>query len=88
MHEVSIASSIIETVENLLPADTNDYVSSVKIKVGELSSIEIDSLVFSFNIIKAKTFLSKAELIIETIEGEAQCSHCNELFSTGVTNSV
>ena len=81
MHEVSIANSIIETVQNLLPLGTNEYVSAVQIKVGELSSIEIDSLRFSFDIIKAKTPLHQAELKIEVIEGEAQCIVCNEIFS-------
>lgn len=80
MHEVSIANSIIETVQNLLPENSNEYVSSVQIKVGELSSIEIDALQFSFDIIKAKTPLNKAELKIEIIEGKAQCSDCNEVF--------
>ena len=81
MHEVSIANSIIETVQNLLPQGENEYVSSVQIKVGELSSIEIDALRFSFDIIKAKTPLHQAELKIEMIKGEAQCNDCNEVFS-------
>lgn len=80
MHEVSIANSIIETVQNLLPGNSNEYVSSVQIKVGELSSIEIDALQFSFDIVKAKTPLNKAELKIEMIEGKAQCSDCDEIF--------
>lgn len=81
MHEVSIANSIIETVQNLLPHGANEYVSSVQIKVGELSSIEIDALRFSYDIVKAKTSLNKAELKIEVIEGKAQCIDCNEIFS-------
>ena len=82
MHEVSIANSIIQTIEGLLPADSsNQYVSSVQIKVGELSSIEIDALQFSFDIVKAKTPLSQAQLQIEIIEGKAECSDCGTTFS-------
>ncbi len=80
MHEVSIANSIIETVQNLAPKGENEYVSTVQLKVGQLSSIEIDALRFSFDIIKSKTSLNKAELIIEVIEGKAQCIDCHQFF--------
>ena len=80
MHEVSIAHSIVEIVQQSLPPNSNEYVSSVQIKVGELSSIEIEALQFSFDIVKAQTPLSKAQLQIEVVEGLARCSDCDEVF--------
>ena len=80
MHELSIAQSIIKLAENALPTNTDVEVSAVRIQVGELSGIEIDSLQFSFSIIKANTRLHNATLEIEVISGEAICNNCNHIF--------
>lgn len=81
MHEVSIAQSIVSMVESMLPANENSSVNSVQVKVGELSAIETDALLFAFDIVKAKTPLQKAILEIEKIEGRGKCSDCGEEFS-------
>lgn len=81
MHEVSIANSIIQIIQDVLPADKNGYVSGVNVKVGQLSAIEVDALLFAFDIVKAKTILNNATLNIEMIEGKGQCSDCGEIFS-------
>ena len=81
MHEVSIANSIIQIINDVLPADKTGYVSAVNIKVGQLSAIETDALLFAFDIVKAKTLLSRAVLNIETIEGRGECSDCGIVFN-------
>lgn len=80
MHEVSIANSIIQIIQDALPADKNGFVSAVNIKVGQLSAIETEALLFAFDIVKAKTPLSRAVLNIEIIEGKATCSECDTTF--------
>lgn len=80
MHEVSIANSIIQIIKDVLPEDSKGYVSGVNIKVGRLSAIETDALLFAFDIVKAKTPLKKAVLNIEIIEGSGECSNCGEIF--------
>lgn len=80
MHEVSIAHSIIEIIQDAIPPATAGYVSSVQIKVGALSAIETDALLFAFDIVKAKTALSKASLLIDHVEGKGQCSDCDTIF--------
>lgn len=81
MHEVSIAQSIISLVESSLPGGNDGKVSSVQVRVGELSSIEPDALQFSFDIVKAKTSLSNARLDLEIIEGRGICSDCDHAFA-------
>jgi len=81
MHEVSIANSIIQIIQDVLPKEKSGYVSGVNIVVGQLSAIETDALLFAFNIVKAKTVLNKALLNIEIIEGRGECSDCGEVFS-------
>ncbi len=80
MHEVSLAQSIISTVENSLPKDFSKKIVSVHLNVGVLSGIERDALAFAFSIIKNESKLNKAEIIIETINGFVTCNECNNQF--------
>jgi hydrogenase nickel incorporation protein HypA/HybF len=81
MHEVSIANSIVQIIQDALPTDKAGYVASVNIKVGQLSAIETDALLFAFDIVKLKTPLSRAVLHIEIIEGKGECSDCGNHFT-------
>jgi hydrogenase nickel incorporation protein HypA/HybF len=78
MHELSIAQSILSIAQKAAPPD--GIISGVNLQVGELSSIEIDSLKFAFSAIKEDTVLQQAILDIEIIPGEAQCTDCNTVF--------
>ncbi len=80
MHEVSIAQSIVQLMSEVKPAETPGYISAVNIRVGELSAIETDALLFAFDIVKAKTLLSRAMLNIEIAEGRAICNSCGTEF--------
>lgn len=80
MHELSIAQSIISIAENAVPENAKGMIVAIRIQVGELSGIEIESLLFSFSIIKANTRLCDAALEIEKIAGEAICNDCNQTF--------
>jgi hydrogenase nickel incorporation protein HypA/HybF len=77
MHELSIAQSIISTVENSLPEGFSKNVLSVHLSIGKLSGIEIEALTFAFDIIKKESLLKDAEIDIETINGIARCNDCN-----------
>jgi hydrogenase nickel incorporation protein HypA/HybF len=77
MHELSIAQSIISTVENSLPEGFSKKVTSVQLNIGKLSGIEIDALKFAFDIIKKESLLKSAELDIEAVKGVARCTDCN-----------
>ncbi len=78
MHELSIAQSILAIAQKAAPPD--GIITGVNIQVGELSSIEIESLKFAFTAIRDETVLQKADLNIDIIPGEAQCADCNNIF--------
>lgn len=80
MHELSIAQSIIHIAENAVPPDCRAPVTSIGLQIGELSGIEIESLKFAFSVIREDTRLDKAELAIQIINGEAECSSCGTIF--------
>jgi len=80
MHELSIAQSILTIAGKALPETDMSVVTGIGLQIGELSAIEIDSLVFAFSVIREDTRFSKAELEIESIPGEAVCMDCNTIF--------
>jgi hydrogenase nickel incorporation protein HypA/HybF len=80
MHELSIAHSILAIAEKALPKNMPAVVTGIGLQIGQLSAIEIDSLVFAFSVIKADTAFSRAELEIEVIPGEATCTDCDSRF--------
>jgi hydrogenase nickel incorporation protein HypA/HybF len=80
MHELSIAQSILSIAEKAAPPAGEGIVTAINIKVGELSSIEMEALKFAFCAVKEDTVLQKAELHIEMIPGEANCLDCGITF--------
>lgn len=80
MHEVTLAQSVISTVENSLPKDFSKKIAYVHISIGVLSGIEKDALTFAFSIIKKDTILSNAEIVFETVNGLVICNECNFKF--------
>jgi hydrogenase nickel incorporation protein HypA/HybF len=77
MHELSIAVSIVETVEENLPtADTK--VKTVFLKIGKLSGVVKDALTFSFDIAAQDSGLAGAGLEIEELPVIVHCKECKK----------
>lgn len=80
MHELSIAQSILSIAENATPKDHPVVVTGIGVQIGELSGVEIEPLKFALSIIKENTVLEKADLNIEIVQGEAECTQCKTIF--------
>ena len=80
MHELSIAKSVIQIIENSTASDFNKKITKVHLNIGTLSGIEIDALTYSFSIIRKNTILENAEMVINTINGIAKCRKCSNTF--------
>jgi hydrogenase nickel incorporation protein HypA/HybF len=78
VHELSIAQSILEIVEQHLPPGNNAGVRSVKLKVGDLAAIVPDSLEFCFSAITAGGPLEGARLDIEHVAITGECRECGK----------
>jgi hydrogenase nickel incorporation protein HypA/HybF len=76
MHEASIAISLIKTVSDLCRQEGYNSIESVRIKVGKAAGILPDALLFAFDMAKAGTLASQAELIIEYIPLGGFCREC------------
>ena len=76
MHELSIACSIVEAVEENL-TDANADVKKVNLKIGKLSGVVKDALLFSFEVAAQNTKLEGAELEIEELPVIIFCKSCD-----------
>jgi hydrogenase nickel incorporation protein HypA/HybF len=79
MHELTIAQSILALAEKAAPMN-DAVITSVGLQIGELSGVEIEPLKFALSIIKEDTILQQADLDIEVIKGEAECTECKTVF--------
>ncbi len=82
MHEMSIAQNIVEIVQQGIPPETRGIISSVKLRVGELSGVVPDSLTFCFGVVSEGTQLHNAKLLIEKVPLVEKCQVCSHEFQT------
>lgn len=76
MHELSIATSIVEIVERSIPATPVVPVLRVTVRVGRLAGVVPESLEFCFQAATEGTRLNGAALDIETVPVTLRCSEC------------
>ncbi len=81
MHELAIAQSIVEVVEEHATACKATHVKSVRLKIGEASGIVAASLTFSFEMLTSfGPVLAGTQLLIDTVPHRARCHHCDCAF--------
>jgi hydrogenase nickel incorporation protein HypA/HybF len=73
MHELSIASAIVEIVERHA---AGRKVTGVDVKVGHLRQVVPDALEFAFELVSKDTVAEGAVLAIEEVPAFAQCRAC------------
>ncbi|MFD8305158.1 hydrogenase maturation nickel metallochaperone HypA [Streptomyces sp. NPDC059690] len=84
MHELSIATAIIERADELARADGTQTVSAVTVRVGELAGVVPDALDFAFEVARDGTPLAAARLVVEQVPAQAYCGPCAEEFAVGM----
>lgn len=78
MHELSIVSSIVDSVTEALNAYPGATVKEVRLRVGVLASVVEDSLQFCYEIAIADTPLAGSKLIVKILPIVAHCQKCKE----------
>lgn len=79
MHEFSLCEGIIKQVSRA-NAGVLDNVSQIKIEIGKLSGVDLESLVFWFPVVAEKLACGQVQLEVTEIEGSALCTKCNQQF--------
>jgi hydrogenase nickel incorporation protein HypA/HybF len=78
MHELSIALSIIEGAEEELAHRQGAQISVVHLRLGPLSGVVKDSLLFSYEVAREGTPLEQSRLEIEEIPIVLYCTVCQQ----------
>lgn len=83
MHEVSIAMGMAEELTRIAKENNARKILKIRLNIGKLSGIVVDSLEFAFNTIKREyPLLADADLIINEIPGVLECGDCGRRFET------
>jgi len=77
MHELSIASAVVDSVLEFLDAHEVKKVLTVRLAVGELSHVEADQLRFCYTAITQETPMENSMLEIESIAAVVTCPRCS-----------
>jgi hydrogenase nickel incorporation protein HypA/HybF len=75
MHELSIALSMIEQVEQQAAAQCGE-VRSIQVKIGDLAGVDVEALRFAWEIARAGTPLAETVLEIEQVQLRVRCRQC------------
>jgi len=77
MHELSIALSLIEGAEEHMKRLGEPRVVAIHVKVGPLSGVVPDALLFAYGVACEGTMLEGSRLAIEHSPVLIHCSHCD-----------
>lgn len=80
MHELGIASSILDCVQTEAKKHPGSHISKVGVKIGELSGVDADALQFGFECLVKDTEHEPLELAIEWIPRVQRCPQCQHEF--------
>lgn len=87
MHELSIALSIIDGASEEARKHAGATVAAVHLKVGALSGVVKDALLFSWEVATAGTILENSRLEIEEIAVVVFCENCHKNKTLDVINN-
>lgn len=76
MHELSIVTSIVETVTESLASYKGARVLEVRLRVGALASVVPDSLEFCYGIASEGTPLEGSRLVVNVLPVVVHCERC------------
>ena len=83
MHELGIATSILETVEREAAKRPEVHFDIVGLRIGDVAGVDIDSLTFGWECITKDTRWSDLRLEIERIPRKNRCGKCSWIFEVG-----
>src|SRR3974377_1802626 len=81
MHEIGIASSILECVAAEANKHPGAQLISVCVRIGELSNVDKDALDFAFEALPRGTDLEHLNLVVEWCPRRQKCTACSQEFA-------
>jgi len=81
MHELSIAQSIVDILNDQMKIHNLSKIESVGLRVGVLRNVEVESLSFSFTVLISGSPLEGARLEVEEVPIRGRCMECGQQFT-------
>jgi hydrogenase nickel incorporation protein HypA/HybF len=81
MHELSIAQGIIDIVRENVPEEKTLEIKIIRVKIGKLTNILVDTLIFGFDALIKDTDFAGTKLEIEHLPIVVECDDCGEKSS-------
>ena len=78
MHELSLAGGILRVLEQARARDPFERITHLRLEVGALAGVEIESLRFALDSIAADTLLAGTSIEIDQPPGDAWCLPCGQ----------
>jgi len=78
MHEMSLAESVREIVDETARANDARRVVAVRLEIGKLAQVEIEAMRFAFDVVKRGSLAESARLEIVETDGAAWCLRCSQ----------
>jgi len=76
MHEISVVQSIIDIAEANARRQNSNWIQTIKIQLGEFTTIVPDALEFAFEVARRGTLAQDATLKIEFVPMVTRCVLC------------
>lgn len=80
MHELGIATSILETVEAEAKRNPRVSFTEVGVRIGAVAGVDVDSLTFGWEAITKDTKWESLKLVIELVPRKNRCTFCGNTF--------
>jgi hydrogenase nickel incorporation protein HypA/HybF len=77
VHELSIAHSIVETILEAAEPAVKEEIREVRLRIGALTCVMKESLLFCYEIATADTAISGSKLVVTDLPVIIYCSPCN-----------
>ena len=78
MHEMSLAESVREIVDETARGNGARRVSLVRLEIGRLAQIEPHAMRFAFEVVKRGSLAEESRLEIVEVDGSAWCLGCSQ----------
>ena len=76
MHEMSLAESVRDIILDTVARQHAQRVVTVVLEIGELAAVELETLLFSLDIVLQASPAEGARVCVESLPGTGQCRDC------------
>ena len=81
MHELTLAESMMEIVENAAKKADASKVTRVRLSIGALAHVESDTLLYCCDVVSRGSLAEGAHFEVDRPPGRARCNACHQEFS-------